>query len=651
MPALAALPAGDLTDLSLEELMSIEVTVTSAARHPQRLGDTAAAIFVLSGEEIRRSGATSLPDALRLVPGVQVTRLGSNRWRVTARGFNGRNANKMLLLIDGVSAYTPLFSGVLWERENVFLPDVDRIEVIRGPGASLWGANAVNGVINVITKPAAETTGGLVSLRAGTEERGAASVRYGTALGDAGHMRVYGEGIARDAGARADGSSADDASRYGRSGFRADLATGQRDKVTLQGDLYRGSGDAAATSYSLTPPYTRLSEGTILANSAKLLGRWTRSLGPSSQVMAQSYYTYNTLQGFSGNFREETADFELEHRLSLGEGSDFVWGGGARWYRSRVTGGNRVVADPQTDTTHLVSLFVQNEQQLVPDRLKLTLGTKLEHTDYTGFEVQPTARLVWTPHPDHSVWAAVSRAVRAPSRSERDFTSLQRVVAAPGRPPVAVTVNGDDDLQSEDVLAYELGYRVRPDPALSIDIATFYNVYRELRGLKAGTPVRHLTPVPYTELPLYATNSQSGRTWGAELAAEWDVMPGWRLKGSYSLLRKDLTGSPTGTAGDGATMDDGDPEHQVVLRSSHDLPYDLTLDLTVRAVDRLAESGVAGYVDADLRLGWKPGNGWEFALVGQNLVHADRPEAAANLLEPAPSRVQRGVYVELTRRF
>ncbi|MGQ9369203.1 TonB-dependent receptor plug domain-containing protein [Azospirillum sp. A39] len=642
--------ATDLTALSLEELMSIEVTVTSAAKRPQRLGDAAAAVFVLTGDEIRRSGATSIPEALRLVPGVQVSRVGSNKWFVTARGFSGRDANKLLVLVDGVSAYTPLFSGILWEREGTFLEDVDRIEVVRGPGASLWGANAVNGVINIVTKPAERTQGGLVTATAGTEERGSFGVRYGGRLGGLGHVRFYGEATARDSGGTAAPGSEEDDSRLRRTGFRADLDLTARDRLTLQGDLFAGRTEDTAFAPLFSPPWSRAVSADARESTANVRAHWRRTLSDVSHLAVQAYYQNNKYDSVLGSFLEETADIEAEHRFALGERHDVVWGLGARWYRSRI-GEGLIESDPAVRAEPRFSVFVQDTVTLVPDTLTLTAGSKLEHTDYAGLAVQPTVRAAWTPDREQVVWAAVSRAVRTPSRAERDFTGIQQVVPTPFGPPLAVSLMGDSDLESETVVAYEAGYRVRPAPSLSVDVAAFYNVYDDLRVFAAEPPVAGGGAVPYLLLPVTASNAMHGETYGVEVAAEWEVRPGWRLRGAYSALRMDLTAEDPGGAAAAEATEGGSPLHQLVLRSSHDLAHDLQLDVAVRAVDRLRTGDLDGYVGLDVRVAWRPTEGWELALVGQNLIGADRLETTALTVDQTPSRVESALYARLTRRF
>ncbi len=644
-PALA-----DLTTLSLEELLSIEVTVTSAAKRPQRLGDTAAAAFVLTGDEIRRSGVMTIPDALRLVPGVQVAQIDANKWAVSVRGFNGRYANKLLVLIDGRSVYTPVFSGVFWEREGVFLEDIDRIEVIRGPGAALWGANAVNGVINIITKPASKTQGGLVTAHVGTEERGGAGVRYGGQIGGVGHYRVYAEARARDAGVLADGTRTNDTGKLGRTGFRTDLALGAHDTLTVQGDLFKGNAGEATLAPLLTPPFVRLIEQDERGVAGNLLGRWTRRLSNSSHVSLQAYYQHSTSDSFLGHLREETMDVELEHGFALTDRQDVLWGVDLRHYQSDLRGSYLIGGYPNR-IDRLVSMFAQDEITLVPSRLKLTLGSKFEHNDYTGFEVQPSVRLAWTPHPDHTVWAAASRAVRTPSRSEDDFTVFPQVLAGPGGLPLAVNLRGNQNLASEKLIAFELGYRVHPVRSVSLDAATFYNLYSDLRSFEAGIPFLSIDPVPHLVLPVTAQNQLEGRTYGIELAGEWEVRQGWRLRGSYSLLHMHLHPKEGSTDAASASAAGGSPKHQLVLRSSHDLTPNLDLDVVVRAVDELPAFGVPGYVGLDMRLAWRPHDAWEVALVGQNLLGGRRQEFKPDLIDTRATRVQRGVYAKLTRRF
>lgn len=646
----AAAASSDLTGFSLEELMSMEVTVTSAAKRPQRLGDAAAAMFVLTGDEIRRAGIATLPDAFRLVPGLQVGEIDTNTWAITSRGFNGRYANKLLVMVDGRTVYTPVFSGVFWEREGVFLEDIDRIEVIRGPGASLWGANAVNGVINIITKPASQTQGGLITGVVGTMEQAGVGVRYGGRLGEAGHMRVYAESRLRGQGVLADGTPTDDRGRFARTGFRSDLTLGGGDTLTLQGDLLRGSAGGSVLAPTFTPPYAQLVDENDTAFTGNLLGRWSRRLSDTSHVSAQAFYQYDNSDSGQGRLVEETLDIEVEHGFTVGDRHSILWGGGARRQRNNVHFTHLTGTYPDHDDS-LYSLFVQDEITLLPNTLTLTLGSKVERNAFTGVEVQPTARIAWRPHAEHTLWAAVSRAVRTPSNMEDGISLIPRVVAS-GRLPTAVQLTGNPSLVSEKLIAYEVGWRFHPTRTLSADVAAFYNDYSDLRSFEMGTPVLVRTPVPHFVVPMTAGNMMEGQTWGVETAAEWDVRPGWRLRGAYSVLKMNVSAKPGSADTHSASeANGGSPRHQFTLRSSHELTADIDFDVVVRAVDRLPALNVPGYVGLDMRVAWRPVENWEVALTGRNLLGGRRQEFTPDLINIRATRVERSVFAKLTHRF
>ena len=640
----------DLTDLSLEELMSIDVTVTSTARRPQRVGDAAAAVFVLTGEDIRRAGATNIPDALRLVPGVQVARIDANKWAISVRGFNGRVANKLQVLIDGRSVYTPIFAGVFWDRQEVFIEDVERIEVIRGPGASLWGANAVNGVINVVTKPVAETQGGIVSALGGNEEA-VVGTRYGAALGDLGHARLYGQFRWQDAGVFADGDAGNDAWHSGRVGFRTDLDLSPEDELTVQGDLFVGSYDDSTIFPTLTPPFSRVDSVDGSYSGGNVLGRWTRTLSQTSHLSVQAYFDVEAGEGELGDITRNTFDIDAEHRFQWGDNHDIVWGGGYRVNFDDFRNNAFTRFDPESRVYDLISFFAQDDITLLPDEVRLTLGTKVEHNAFTGWEVQPTARLLWTPDEDNSLWAAVSRAVRTPTRAEDDATILQSAQSGPMGVPLLLSFQGDRSFDSEELLAFEAGYRVRATEDIAVDIATFYNIYDNLRSIEQGSlqlPTRSAQQFVQT---LTIGNQLEGETWGVEVAAEWQVLDNWRLEGSYSFLDMDLRTDPGSTDVTSVGAEDESPMHQAVVRSSVDINDDLDFDLTLRAVDSLGSFDIDGYVELDARLAWRPVEGVELAVVGRNLVNDSHAEFGSDILGLRPTEVERSVFGQLRLSF
>ncbi len=408
----------DLTQFSIEDLMRVKVV--SAAKMEQALLDTAAAVFVITADDIRRSGVTNVMEALRLAPGVEVARIDSSRWAITIRGINGRFANKLLVLIDGRSIYTSQFSGVYWEVQNLFLPDIERIEVIRGPGGSLWGANAVNGVINIITKNSKDTQGGLVTLTAGNEERAIAGVRYGGKLGDDARYRIYGQFTERDGLVTPDGRDADDDWRIGRGGFRLDWIPSAQDTVAVQGDHYKGNFDQNLTTSGLTQPYIEQQLSPAKDSGGSFQARWEHQYSAASQTGLQIYYQYADREDPLYISDSETFDIDFQHNFAWDDRQEIVWGLGYRRNQDYFTDTEFSSVNPSKQKTELFSAFVQDQADLIPEQLRLTAGIKIEHNDFTGWEWQPSVRMIWTPHPDHRLWAAVSRAVRTPSRGEED---------------------------------------------------------------------------------------------------------------------------------------------------------------------------------------------------------------------------------------
>lgn len=611
--------SSDLKSLSIEELM--EIDVTSVSRRSERLSRAAAAITVITNEDIRRSGVTTLAEALRLVNSVHVAQADGRTWAITSRGFNLTTANKLLVLIDGRSVYTPLFSGVFWDVQQTFLEDVDRIEVIRGPGATLWGANAVNGVINVITRSSRITQGGVAQLGGGEEERVFGGVRQGGKLGERTFYRVYGTYVNREALAFPNGADAQDPLRIGQTGFRIDGDLSSRDSFTFQGDAYRGiSGEAIRTD-------TRLDGG-------NLLGRWTRSLTDGSGLELQVYWD-RAHRDIPQSFEEhqDILDLDFQHQLAVGRRHLLVWGLGYRYIRSDAENSPGVAWVPEDRDQGLASAFVQDDVQLIQDRLRLTVGTKLEVTESTGLEVQPSVHMAWTPDDRRTLWGAVSRAVRTPTRLDEDL----RFIDVEGNP----FVFGNPDFESEELLAWELGYRVQPASALILDLATFYNVYDNLRSQEAL--------VPGQRFPIRLDNKLEAEAWGLELRANYEAAPWWRLHGAYSWFDKDLTLDPDSTDPTGGVPEGNDPRHRFTLRSSFDLPRGVQMDAWLRYVDELPDPRVPSYTEMDLRVGWVPRPGLDLSLIGRNLLHDRHPELGA----PTPTRkeVERSLYGRVTWRW
>jgi iron complex outermembrane receptor protein len=636
-------------DLSIEELMN--ESVTSVSKKETKLSQSPAAISVITQEDIRRSGLTSIPELLRTVPGLSVARINGNQWAIGSRGFNSQYANKLLVLVDGRAVYTPTFGGVLWNAQDVVLEDVDRIEVIRGPGATLWGANAVNGVINITTKSAKETPGGMISTSFGTEDQPSTTVRYGGQLATNLHYRAYVKYFNRDGLVESSGQSTPDDWRALRGGVRLDWEPSTENTLTLQGDYY---GNAVGANYQepdLTAPGLSRSEDRTAHNrGGNVLARWTHHFSDTSEISVQSYFDHVRQNDGLSTLSQDTYDLDLQHRFAIGTRNDIVWGAGYRHTQIRVTPSFFVTATPEEQELSLYNVFLQDEITLLPDRLRLTLGSKFEHNEYTGLEIQPSGRLLWTPTERQTVWAAVSRSVRTPTILDRDArVNLAAFQASPSDPPVLVSLFGNPDIAAEELISYELGHRIELTKQLSFDAAGFYNVYDDLMAYVPGTPRPESEPEPAHVLsPRIARNSQHGDTYGAELSARWHVTEHWRLVGSYSWLHMRLRPDRT---------DEGDsPQHQFQLRSSVDLPYHLELNGALYFVDQTSsDSGqvrrtVPSYVRLDLGVTWRPTPTLEMGVWGQNLLDDRHPEFNS-LRTTLRTEVPRGVMGKITWRF
>ena len=608
--------AAALKKLSIEQLMNLEVT--SVSRRPERLAQVASAIQVITQQDIRRSGASSLPEALRLATNLQVAQVNSRDWAISARGFNSTTANKLLVLIDGRTVYTPLYSGVFWDVQDVPLGDVDRIEVISGPGATLWGANAVNGVINVITKRARETQGLVVSGGGGTELRGFGTTRYGGALGSHVNYRIYGKGWAREPSVLPGGQDATDDWHMEQAGFRLDWDASTINQVTMQGDLYNGRISQATA-------------GDIAVSGGNVVAKWSHTVSANSAVTAQLYYD-RTNRNIPGTFGEDLDiyDVDLQHATRLGARHDVVWGLGYRLINDRVANSALLGFLPPHVTRQWFTGFVQDEIALIPDRLHVALGTKVEHNDYTGYEIQPSGRVSWRLSPSGTLWAAVARALRTPSRIDRELFF-------PGQPPYLIA--GGPGFHSEEELAYELGYRHQRG-ALALSVATFYSRYHGLRSVEQVNP-----PTPS---PAVIANGQYGESYGAEVTADYLITKGWRVRAGHTELRIHIWPNPGSTDTTRGASESQTPDRQFFLFSSLDLPAHLRLDAGMRAIDDITRQQVPGYAELNAKLTWQPTPQLDLSLVGQNLLHDRHAEFGA----PATRReIERGVYGLVEWRF
>ena len=638
-------PHDDFTGMSLETLM--ELTVSSVSKKEQRLADSAAAVFVITQEDIRRSGVTTIADAFRMAPGLDVARIDANKWAISSRGFNSRFAGEMLVLFDGRVIYTPLFSGVFWDRQDTMLEDIDRIEVIRGPGAALWGANAVNGVINIITKQADETLGGLVSAGAGTKERAFGSARYGVALGDHSNLKLYTKYLERDNLKQTTGNDGADSWHMIRGGFRLDSELSSRDTLTVQGDVY--DGRLGETYVNMLPDYSTVNSVTPVFG-GNILSRWKRSFSEHSDMSLQLYYDRSEQFLHVIGEKRDTLDLDFQHRFSLGSNHEITWGLDYRFSHDKITNSTYVQVTPTSMDSDLFSAFVQDDIALIPDRLHVILGSKFEKNDSTGFEVQPTARLLWTPNRQNSVWMAVSRAVRTPSRGENGFILYSPTGQQIQGQPVYFQFNGSSSLKADELIAYEVGYRVEPAEHYAIDAAAFYNVYHRLDVHSQGQPFFEVSPdPPHVSIPGYLLNSGNVQTCGFELAADAQLLPWWRLRTAYTFLQfVEQHAAPDAVPWDPK----GEvPHHQASVRSSMDLPRHVEFDLWLRYVDRLQNLGVGSYVTLDARLAWKPVKNIELSLVGQNLLHDQQLEFQQQILSTQSATVGRSMYGKVTWKF
>lgn len=637
-----------LRQLSLEELLDLEVS--TASKKEQRLADTAAAVTVLTGDDLRRSGVTQIPEALRLVPGVQVARLSAHQWAISVRGFNEVFANKLLVMVDGRSVYTPLFSGTLWEYQDLPLESIERIEVVRGPGASVWGANAVNGVINIITKSARDLSGGHFSAGGGNLDQFIATTSLGTSLTEDAWLRF-------DANFRSHAELDDlagqpnhDAYTSGTGRFRLDWEPSDGTSFLLLAGGQYAELDEGRNLIDLSVPGYVPAEFTNLAGNGHVLGRWTRVVDERSQIELQTYLDYSDIDSNWIHDRRLNFDVEFNHRWQPAPAHDINWGLGYRLSSDDITtSGDTIAVSPGERSVNLFSAHLQDDWELKPDVLKLTAGVRLEHNDYTGLEVQPTLRGLWKIADNHSLWGSVSRAVRTPSRVENDATinfNLQPPGVVHPSLPAVVQFSGSDDFDAEELWAFELGYRWQPDDQLHFDLTGFVNSYDRLRGSIPGTPFPNDPSTPtYLIIPAPILNDTSGETYGAELGAVWQVTEEWRWRAGYSYLGMSLQGS------EAADVEGSAPRHQAFLQSLAQITDSVEFDVTVRYVDELEAPGVPAYVTADVRLGWRPRPDLELSVVGQNLFDSPHQEFGSSLINYDPSAISRAVFGKLTWSF
>jgi iron complex outermembrane recepter protein len=628
-----------LENLTLEQL--VNVNVTSVSKMESDAFTSPAAISVITQDDIERNGFTSIPDALRLAPGMDVAQINASQWAVSCRGFNDQLANKLLVLVDGRSVYTPAFSGVVWEIQDLVMEDLDRIEVIRGPGAALWGDNAVNGVINIITKSASETQGLLLSTSFGTDEQSITIMRYGGELGTNLYYRVYVKYESEDGFLNTMGNRMPDGWDTLLGGARVDWEPNPNDRFTLQGDYVAASIGGASETTLLTPPYVTNTSEVNPKSDGNVEGGWTHDFSSSSQLTLKVYYDHSVETDYGVSSTVDTYDVDLQHRFALGGRQTIVWGAGFRDSENQTPPTFILAADSERLYLAIYNVFAQDDVTLVPDRLHLVLGSKFDHNTYSGFEIQPDGRLLWTPSATQTAWMAVSRAVTTPSLlDEAAAYSEEAFPSAHG--PVLVSITGNPNYKAEQELSYQAGYRFVPAPSWSFDLAAYYNTYKGLPIYQMGAPFFATDPIPHVVLPENVENGMSADTYGAELSAQWKPVGYWRLMASYSWLHMRLAENDS-TAGDS-------PQNQFQIRSYLDLFHNLDFSSALAYVDRLPNQNAPSYFKLDLGLNWRVNKSWEIGVFAQNLADGGQYEFSS-FFNDMRTEIPRSVYGKITWRF
>jgi iron complex outermembrane recepter protein len=630
-----------LKNLSLEELSKIELTTVS--KESTEAFKTPAAIYVLTREDIARSGATTIPDLLRLVPGVEVAQVSGDKWAIGIRGFEGYLSKSVLVLIDGRAVYTPLFAGVYWEMQDTLIEDIAQIEIIRGPGGTIWGANAVNGVINIITRNARETRTSLVKAISGNVEQGTLAARFGAGT-DTLAYRIWGKGFTRGPQYHSDGSNFDDW-RSLHAGFRMDWKPTLRDSLAVSGGGYTTEAGSRLAISTFSPPAISNREANAGFYGQYLVSTWRRDFQSGSDLEVRAYFDRTDRRDL--NYREirDTVDVDFIHHLPRGP-HELIWGGGvhvspSRFFQTVPT----VDFTPAKDTYSVVSGFGQDTVSIFSNRLKATVGTKFEHNNFSNFEIQPSGRLAWTPTERQTFWASVTRAVRTPSRLEEGFQFS--ALAAPSV-PLYLRLVGDGQFESEHLLGYELGYRTYLRNRGFVSFNSFYNQYDNLLSVENRPPAPEATPAPpHLVLPLFLRNGIKATTKGFELASLWDFNSWWRLKPSYSYLHLNASRAPGSNDASTVNQLQGDtPSHKVVVQSFFTLPRAFNVDLTYRYVSAIPDQKVLAYSTGDIRVAKRISPALELSAVGQNLFQPHHPEYGG--LPGAIVEIRRSAYLKLT---
>jgi iron complex outermembrane receptor protein len=647
IPACSQDKPRDLAEKSIEDLMNMEVT--SVSKKEQKLSSVAAAIFVITEEDIRRSGATNIPDLLRMVPGLDVAQINANTWAISARGFNLQFANKLLVLIDGRAVYSPLFGGVYWDTQDVPPEDIERIEVVRGPGGTVWGANAVNGVINIITKKAADTQGGLLTGGGGTQAQGFGTLQYGGKIKEDTNYRIFTKYLNEGHSPDLNGQNADDGWHLLHGGFRVDTSLSKKNSLITQGDIYTGEEGATIVHSSFNPPSNVDVQRLAALSGGNVLTRWDHIFSVRNDTTVQFYFDRYARNGPFAEEHRDTFDFDFQNHIVLGVRQDLIWGAGCRHTADRTVGTIDGAFVPASFAGQLFNVFVQDQVTLKPDRGVLYLGSKFENNYFGGLDLEPSARLAWTPSNRRTLWVAISRASRTPTR--RDIGLDATLAALPG--PAEAELFGNPSMKSEHVIAYELGYRAQPTDRLSLDLTIFFNNYHGLESAEHLPPFFEPTSIPpRLIIPITLGNKMYGTTEGIEASVKWRLIDRWTLSPGYSFLEMHLhTESTSLDATSVADTQGSNPGHQAQLRSHLELSGGLAWDASAYFVGRLPAQFVASYTRLDTQLTWKLAERVELSLTGQNLLRDHHTEFNDPFQAVNSSQVKRSAYAKLTWQF
>ncbi len=621
----------DLSGKSIEELMNIQIS--SVSRKDQTLSKVASAIYVLDSESIRRSGATNIPDLLRIVPGVEVAQIDAHTWGISVRGFNERFTRNVLVLIDGRTIYSPSYGGVDWDQQNVPLEDIERIEVIRGPGGTVWGVNAVNGVINIITKKASMTKGGLVRAGGGSQQVASTLLQFGSSAGARGDYRIFGDYANDGNSPGSNNNRAADGSHTLHGGFRSDWTLSPHDSLTIQGDIAEiGAGQTIGNLLSTNLLVDGVYNDAVSVGAANILGHWNRVLSSGSETSLQVSYDRTNRVDTGVRERRQTIDIDFHDHLKWRSRNDIVWGLGYRFTRENITNdstaataGNVLTFTPPQLSDNLFSAFIQDEFRLT-NTLFLTAGSKFEHNEFTGFEYEPSVQVVWQPTDRQEVWISLARAVRQPTRTD-EGVHVNFPTVLPNGIPALVTLTGDQNAQVARLRDVEIGYRAQISKRISVDFATFLSYYNGLPTIEPLTPSFSITPSPHFVIPEELEQLSHARSYGGEIFATWNVNSRWKISPGYSLIHLKLDLDPTSHDPDTGGLGGGTPEHQFQFRSLLNLTSKTDFDSCLFYVSTLRGAGTTpSYTRLDMRLARRVGDSIEISIVGQNLLSARHPE-------------------------